>query len=105
MAGEGVLQEIVLAVDDARFRAAVLARRRYHMLHNRDDTVTFCRVGAGGRVDRLYTTAIVSRDDRLFGRCECRDWLYRASREGVPCKHLWLAAAELGLVELPAAPG
>lgn len=87
-------------VEDSRFGHA-LAEHLEFLLEMDGESYRLWRLGEAGSGYRLSIRRRAG--EKIWGRCACPDWQYRASKEGLPCKHLWIAAESLGFVRFPAA--
>ena len=85
-------------VEGSRFESAVAEGSSYRL---EMDGATY-RLWRPGTDAEGYRLTISQRKNRVVrGECACPDFTYRASREAIPCKHLWIAAHILGFVRFP----
>jgi hypothetical protein len=87
---------VVLDVEDIRFKKVLEEVPLYRVKKTGKGTFS---VKKG---DREYHVDLAKEEGvGLKASCDCPDWSFHARKLGVPCKHVWLAAKEDGLVSFP----
>jgi hypothetical protein len=88
------LVEIVLEIDDVRYRKIYEERSNYIIRPVEDNRYTIIKSR------RAYNVEI-EPGPPLRAVCDCPDWRFNAKKKGIPCKHIWLVAHSMGLVDFP----
>jgi len=89
------LTPVVLDVEDIRFKKVLEEVMSYKVI----------RTGTGAftvrKGDHEYHVELGRTGGSTAASCDCPDWSFHARKLGVPCKHIWLAAKDDGLVAFP----